>query len=108
MASLAASAHRAGAMLPAERWPLLLAGWSGIAALIARPGLLGLRVQPLGPIPVAHVVFLLSAATYAIAVAAGRAPVATRPPAPRPPRFFAAELSCPPFPPPRVRFSCPH
>src|SRR5260221_2459697 len=89
MASLAASAQRVGPLLQAERWPLLLAGWAGIAALVARPGLLGLRVRPLGQFPLAHGVFLLSAATYAIAVAAGVAAIAKPAPAPRPARLFA-------------------
>ena len=38
MAALAASAGRARALLPAERWPLLLAGWSGTAALVVQAG----------------------------------------------------------------------
>jgi hypothetical protein len=108
MASLAASAQRAGAMLPAERWPLLLAGWSGIAALLARPGLLGLRVQPLGPIPVAHVVFLLSAATYATAVAAGAAAITRRPHAQRPAGFCATYLTCLLFSLPAFVFASPY
>jgi hypothetical protein len=49
MAALAASAGRVRALLPAERWPMLLAGWSGTAALIVRPTLLGLRLGPVGP-----------------------------------------------------------
>src|SRR5260221_7986212 len=85
MASLAASAQRVGPLLQAERWPLLLAGWAGIAALVARPGLLGLRVRPLGQLPLAHGVFLLSAAAYAIAVAAGVAAISLRLTALRPP-----------------------
>ncbi len=93
MASLAASAQRVGPLLQAERWPLLLAGWAGIAALVARPGLLGLRVRPLGQFPLAHGVFLLSAAAYAIAVAAGVAAIARRRPARRPPGFCAIYLT---------------
>src|SRR5260221_6534034 len=85
MASLAASAQRVGPLLQAERWPLLLAGCHGIAALVAMPGLLRLRVRPLGEVPLAHWVFLLSAATYAIAVAAGVAAISLRLTALRPP-----------------------
>ena len=94
MASLAASAQRAGALLRAERWPLMLAGLAGIVALIARPGLLGLRVQPLGPVPFGHGAFLLSAATYVIAAAAGGAAIARRPRALRPAGFCVIYLAC--------------
>jgi hypothetical protein len=92
MASLAASARRAGALLRAERWPLMLAGLAGIVALIARPGLLGLRVQPFGT--VGHGAFLLSAATYVIAAAAGGAALARRPRALRPAGFCVIYLVC--------------
>jgi hypothetical protein len=108
MASLAASAQRAGALLPAERWPLLLAGWAGIAALVARPGLLGLRVQPLGQFPLAHGVFLLSAATYATAVTAGVAAVARRPRALRPAGFCSIYLTCLLFCLPAFIFASPY
>src|SRR5215470_10489675 len=63
---LAASAERVSPLIPAERRPLLLAGASAIAALAARPGLLGLRVTP-----VANALIPLAGLAYAIAVAAG-------------------------------------
>ncbi len=49
MASLAASAGRAAKIRPAERRSLLVTGWSGTAALIARPALLGVRLGHLRP-----------------------------------------------------------
>jgi len=108
MASLAASAQRAGALLPAERWPLRMAGWAGIAALVARPGLLGLRVQPLGHAPLVHGVFLVSAATYAIAVSAGVAVIARRPRALLPAGFCATYLTCLLFYLPAFAFGSPY
>jgi hypothetical protein len=108
MASLAASAQRAGALLPAERWPLRLAGCAGIAALVARPGLLGLRVQPLGLSPLAHEVFLFSAATYAIAFAAGVAAIVRRPRALLPAGFCAIYLTCLLFCLPAFAFRSPY
>jgi hypothetical protein len=108
MASLAASAHRAGALLARERWPLLLAGWAAIAALAARPGLLGLSVQPLGQLPLAHAVFLFSAATYAIAVGAGIAAIARQPRALRPAAFCAMYLACLLFCLPAFVFASPY
>jgi len=102
MASLAASAQRAGALIRAERWPLMLAGLAGIVALIARPGLLGLRVQLLGPVPFRHGAFLLSAAIYVVAATVGAAAIARRPRALRPAGFCVIYLACllfylPPF-----------
>ena len=72
--ALAASAEGVAPLVPAERRPLQLAGASAIAALAARPGLLGLRVAP-----VAHALFPLAGAAYAIAVGAGFAAIAMRP-----------------------------
>jgi hypothetical protein len=108
MASLAASAQRAGALLPAERWPLLLAGWAGIAALVTRPGLLGLRVQPVGQLPLAHAVFVFSAATYALAAAAGVAAIARRSRAVLPAGFCAIYLTCLLFCLPAFVFASPY
>jgi len=108
IASLAASAQRVGGLLPAERWPLLLAGWAGIASLVARPGLLGLRVEPPGQFPLAHELFLLSAATYAIAVGAGGAAIARRPRTLRPCGFCAIYLTCLLFCLPAFAFGSPY
>jgi hypothetical protein len=94
MASLGASAQRVGTLVPAERWPLRLAGWAGITALVARPGLLGLRVRPLALSPLAHEVFMFATATYAIAVAAGVVAIARRPRALLPAGFCAIYLTC--------------
>ena len=74
MASLAASAQGVRPLRPAERRPLLLAGICAIAALAARPGLLGLRLAPPAP-----ALFPLAAAAYAVAIAAGLAALARRP-----------------------------
>jgi hypothetical protein len=108
IASLATSAQRVGPLVPAERWPLRLAGWAGIAALLARPGLLGLRVQPLGHSPLVHGVFLISAATYVIAVAAGVAAIARRPRALLPAGFCAIYLTCLLFCLPAFAFGSPY
>ena len=87
MASLAASAQRLRPLVPAERRPLLLAGICSIAALAARPGLLGLRLAP--PVPA---LFPLAGAAYAVAVTAGLAALARRPPQQRPAAFCVAYL----------------
>ena len=85
--ALAVSAERTAPLQPAERRPLLLAGGSAIAALAARPGLLGLRVAP-----VAHALFPLAAAAYMVAVAAGLAAIARRSPTRRCTSFCATYL----------------
>ena len=85
--ALAASAERAAPLLPAERQPLLLAGACAIAALAARPGLLGLRVTP-----VAHALFPLAGLGYAVAVAAGLTVIVRRLRTRRTPGFCAAYL----------------
>jgi hypothetical protein len=87
VAALAASAERAPPLLPAERRPLLLAGASAIAALAARPGLLGLRVTP-----VVHLLFPLAGLAYAIAVAAGLTVIVKRWRARRSAGFCAAYI----------------
>ena len=137
MAALAASAGRVRALLPAERWPLLLAGWSGTAALIVRPTLLGLRLGPVGPgsltlghglghgpfgpatpksvtsaqpglSPVVNVIFLLAAASFLVSAAAGIAALARRPRAQRPADFCAAYLTCLLFFAPAFVFGSPY
>jgi hypothetical protein len=85
--ALAAAAERVPPLVPAERRPLLVAGVSAIAALAARPGLLGLRVTH-----VADAIFPLAGLAYAIAVAAGLAVILRRPRARRPAGFCAAYL----------------
>jgi len=85
--ALAASAQRRAPLRPAERRPLLLGGASAVAALAARPGLLGLAVTP-----VAHALFPLAEAAYAVAVAAGLAAIARRPRADRTAGFCATYL----------------
>jgi len=86
VAALAAAAQRVP-LLPAERRTLLLAGASAIAALAARPGLLGLRVTPF-----AHALFPVAAAAYAVAVTAGLVALARRPRSRRPAGFCATYL----------------
>src|SRR5215475_1755456 len=86
MTALAASSGRVRGLLAAERWPLLVAGWSGTAALIVRPALLGIRLGPTGPDlrAIAELVFLLAAVTFVVSVAAGIAAFARRPRVQRP------------------------
>ncbi len=91
MTALAASSGRVRGLLPAERWPLLVAGWAGTAALIARPAMLGLR---LGPWAVAGVIFLLAATTFMVSATAGIAALIRRPQAERPVGFCVAYLAC--------------
>ena len=103
IASLAASAQRVRPLLPAERRPLLLAGVSAIAALAARPGLLGLRLAPPGP-----ALFAPAEAAYAVAVAAGLVALARRPAPQRPAPFCVAYLTCLFFSLPAFVFSSPY
>jgi drug/metabolite transporter superfamily protein YnfA len=116
MASLAASSAGIRALLPAERRPLLLAGWSGMAALLARPALLGIRLrQPShGPLThswlwsAGHAVFPFAAAAFAVAVAAGATALARRPRAQRPAGFCATYLTCLLFFLPAFAFGSPY
>jgi hypothetical protein len=87
VAALAASAEHAPPLRPAERRPLLLAGASAIAALAARPGLLGLRITP-----VAYALFPLVVLAYAVAVAAGLVVIVRRARARRAAGFCASCL----------------
>lgn len=74
MAALAASSRRAAPLRPVERRALMIAGYAGIAGLIAHPGLLQLRLDPgLG------LVYRMAAAIFAAAVAVGAITVARRP-----------------------------
>src|SRR5262249_57940533 len=95
MAALAASGRRVQGLRPAERWPLMTTGLSGIASLIVRPTLLGFRIGSAGH--AAPVVILLAAATFLASAAAGGAALARRARAPRPPRLIAAHPLAPPF-----------
>ena len=116
MAALAASAGGVRALQPAERRPLLLAGWSGTAALLARPALLGIRLKPRGHGPLTHAwtssagraVVLLAGAAFAVAVAAGAAWLARRPRAQRTAGFCATYLTCLLFFLPAFTFSSPY
>jgi hypothetical protein len=71
MAALAASALQAPPLRRAERWPLLLAGWASVAALVGTPGLLGLRLPDWDPPALAAIVSPLATASFAVAVVAG-------------------------------------
>jgi len=110
MTALAASAGRVRGLRPAERWPLLVAGWSGTAALIVRPALLGIRLGPTGPDlrAIAELVFLLAAVTFVVSVAAGIAAFARRPRVQRPAGFCAAYLACLLFFAPAFVFGSPY
>ena len=103
VASLAASAQGVRPLLPAERRPLLLAGVCAIAALAARPGLLGLRLATPAP-----VLFPLAGAAYALAIAAGLTALARRPAPQRPAAFSVAYLTCLLFSLPAFVFSSPY
>ena len=92
LASLAASGLGVGTLRPAERRPLLLAGLAGVAALVARPGLLGLHLEPLAWSQFEHTSFLLAAAVYAVTSAAGIAAIAGRPRQQRPAGFCVTYL----------------
>ena len=74
MAALAASAHGVPSPRPAERRAVMIAGYAGIAALVAHPGLLqiGIGRDPLGPLYPAAV------AVFAASVVAGIAALARR------------------------------
>jgi hypothetical protein len=76
MAALAASAHGVPSPRPAERRAVMTAGYAGIAALVAHPGLLqiGIGRDPLGPLyPAAAVVFAASVVSGVAALARRRA-----------------------------------
>lgn len=87
LAALAASASRVPALRRAERCPLLLAGWAGVAGLIAKPRLLGLAIDP-----GSAVLHQVAAATLAVAIVAGLAVLRRRPASGRPPGFCATYL----------------
>ena len=87
MTALAAKAAGAPPLQAAERRALIASGLAGICALMARPALLQLRVDPrLGAL------FPLSAAAMAGAVAAGVILLARRAPAQRPRGFCVMYL----------------
>ena len=106
MAALAASARRVQGLRPAERWPLLATGSAGIASLIVRPTLLGLRIGSAGH--AASVVILLAAATFLVSAVTGTAALARRPPAQRPAGFSAAYLIALLFFVPAFAFASPY
>jgi hypothetical protein len=87
MTALAAKTAGASPLQAAERRALIASGLAGICALMARPALLQLRVDPrLGAL------FPLSAAAMAAAVAAGVILLARRAPAQRPRGFCVMYL----------------
>jgi hypothetical protein len=116
MAALAASAQRIRPVSSAERRPLLWTSCAAIAAVIARPGLLGLpphlgswSLGPGGHLAVlAPAVHVATAAAFAGAVAAGVAALARRPRAERPAGFAAAYLTSLLFPLPVLVFASPY
>lgn len=113
MTALAASSGRVRGLLAAERWPLLVAGWAGTAALIARPAMLGLQLGPAGSSAlvrwqpghsgaflhsgqwaVGGVIVLVATAAFVVSAAAGIAALAKRPRIQRPVGFSVAYLTC--------------
>ena len=88
MAALAASSRRVAGLRPAERRVLMLSGLAGIVALIARPRVLQLSLDPgLGALRI------VAAAGFAVAVAAGVWLVARRPRRDRPLGFCVVYLT---------------
>jgi hypothetical protein len=108
LAALAASAQRVGALLQAERRALLLAGLAGIAALLARPGLLGLHVQAPGGPPFVRAVLVLAGAAFVVAVAGGVTAIARRPRQHRPAGFWVTYLASLLFWLPAFAFASPY
>ena len=101
MAALAASAQRVRPLLHAERRALLLAGGAAIAALVAEPRLIGLRVDPVQALLPGWTLdggrpplFVLAAAAFALAAVSGCAALVGRPAAQRPAGFSLTYLSC--------------
>lgn len=79
LASLAAAAHRVPGLRPGERRALLAAGLAGTAALLTRPRLLQVRIDP-------HLAaaYPAAAAVFAVAVTFGLVSLARRPAGQRP------------------------
>jgi hypothetical protein len=103
LAALAASCAGVASLRPAERRALLAAGAAAIGALIARPTLLQLRVDPrLGAM------FPVAALGFAAAVAAGVALLVRRPAAQRPAGFSVMYLMALLFPFPVFVFGSPY
>jgi hypothetical protein len=88
MAALAASARRVASPRPAERRAMMIAGWAGIAGLIAHPGLLQLRVSP-----GLSGLYSAAAAVFAGAAVTGAAALTRRPAPDRAPSFCVIYLS---------------
>jgi hypothetical protein len=85
VAALAAAAHRVSGLRRGERRALLAAGLAGVAGLVAHPRLLQL---PVGR--EVNALFVLAAAAFAVAVAAGLCCLARRPAGQRPAGLCAA------------------
>jgi hypothetical protein len=75
LAALAASSRRVASLRPAERRAIMIAGYAGIAGLIAHPGLLQLRISP----PGLTWLYPAAATVFAGAVGAGLVVAARRP-----------------------------
>jgi hypothetical protein len=88
MAALAASSCKVKPLRVIERRALLCSGIAGIAALVAHPALLQLRIEwALGMAFPLDALFPLAAAGFTIAVVTGLAALARRPSADRPGEF---------------------
>jgi hypothetical protein len=107
LVALAASSQRVTSPARAERRAVMATGWSGIVALIARPGLLQLDLAPhcrwYPAIPLA-----LAAGTFAIAGVSGIVTLFRRPAAQRPSGYVAVYLLALGFPTPIFVFSSPY
>jgi hypothetical protein len=101
--ALTASAWRIAPLRTAERRALLMAGAAGIAALLARPGLLQLPVRL--PVPA---LFACAALGFGISILAGLRALARRSAADRPPAFAVVYLTAVAFMAPVFLFASPY
>jgi hypothetical protein len=103
IAALTASSLRARPLTTSERRALIAAGLAGIAALLARPGLLQLPLRSAVP-----VLFPLAAVAFAASVVAGARCLLRRSPDQRPAGFCLAYLTSLAFSLPVFAFSSPY
>jgi hypothetical protein len=103
IAALTAASLRVPPLRTGERRALTAAGLAGIAALLARPGLLQLPLRALVP-----ALFPLAAAAFVVCFAAGAGCLLRRSPAQRPAGFCLAYLTSLAFSLPVFAFSSPY
>jgi hypothetical protein len=103
MAALAASSRGIAGLKPAERRTLMISGWAGIAALVARPGVLQLNIDP----GLGHL-WAIALLVFGCAVAVGVYLVASRPRHDRPPGFSVVYMTALCFALPAFAFRSPY